>query len=46
MQTIRVELAERSYTVFIGSGMLGTKNPAINIPAANSGRKHCLDCQQ
>ena len=36
MQTIRVELAERSYTVFIGSGMLGKSNPAIDIPAGST----------
>lgn len=36
MQTIRVELADRSYTVFIGSGMLGTNNAAISIPAGNT----------
>jgi len=36
MQTIRVELADRSYTVFIGAGMLGTSNAAISIPAGNT----------
>ena len=36
MQTIRVELADRSYTVFIGSGMLGTSNSAISIPAGST----------
>lgn len=33
MQTVKVELAQRSYTVFIGSGLLGTKNRAIKLPA-------------
>ena len=36
MQTIRVELADRSYSVFIGSGMLGTRNAAISIPAGST----------
>jgi len=36
MQTIRVELAERSYTITIGSGLLGKINAAINIPAGSA----------
>ncbi len=36
MQTVRVELAERSYTVTIGSGLLGTNNAAIDIPAGSA----------
>jgi len=36
MQTIRVELADRSYTVTIGSGILGTNNPAFNIPSGST----------
>jgi len=36
MQTIRVELAERSYTVTIGSGLLGKSNAAICIPAGSA----------
>jgi len=36
MQTIRVELAERSYTVTIGSGILGTDHSAIQIPAGSA----------
>jgi len=36
MQTIRVELADRSYTVFISAGMLGTSNAAISIPAGST----------
>jgi 3-dehydroquinate synthase len=31
MQTVRVELADRSYTVTIGSGMLGKEHPAFNL---------------
>lgn len=37
MQIVRVELAERSYTVTIGSGLLGTSNAAIDIPAGSAG---------
>ena len=33
MQTVKVELAQRSYTVLIGSNLLGTNNPAIKLPA-------------
>ena len=36
MQTIRVLLAERSYSVYIGSGVLGTINAAINVPAGSA----------
>lgn len=36
MQTIRVELADRSYTVTIGSGILGTSTPAIKVPAGSA----------
>ncbi len=36
MQTIRVELAERSYTVTVGSGMLGAANAAITLPAGGA----------
>lgn len=36
MQTVKVELAERSYTVYIGSGMLGTINAAIDAPAGST----------
>ena len=31
MQTVKVNLAERSYTVYIGSGMLGYEHPAFDI---------------
>ena len=31
MQKVKVDLADRSYTVYIGSGMLGTAHPAIDI---------------
>lgn len=31
MQTVKVNLAERSYTVYIGSGMLGHEHPAFDI---------------
>jgi 3-dehydroquinate synthase len=31
MQTVNVDLEDRSYTVYIGSGMLGQKHPALNI---------------
>ncbi len=31
MQTVKVDLADRSYTVYIGSGMLGKTHPAFNI---------------
>lgn len=36
MHTIRVALAERSYTISIGSGVLGKINAAINIPAGGN----------
>ena len=32
MQTINVDLADRSYTVYIGTGILGHEHPAFNIP--------------
>ncbi|MGB7452688.1 MAG: 3-dehydroquinate synthase [Lysobacterales bacterium] len=31
MQTVKVDLADRSYTVYIGSGMLGEAHPAFEI---------------
>ena len=31
MQTVNVDLADRSYTVYIGSGMLGKEHPAFGI---------------
>jgi 3-dehydroquinate synthase len=31
MQTVRIDLAERSYSVFIGSGILGKSHPAFEI---------------
>ena len=31
MQTVKVDLSDRSYTVFIGSGLLGNEHPAFNI---------------
>lgn len=31
MQKVKVDLADRSYTVYIGSGMLGTAHPAFDI---------------
>ena len=36
MQTVNVNLADRSYTVYIGSGLLGGKHPAFSIA---SGRR-------
>lgn len=36
MQTVRVELNERSYTVYIGSGMLGQEHPAFDIANGSS----------
>lgn len=30
MQTVRVDLADRSYSVYIGSNILGTPHPALN----------------
>lgn len=36
MQTIKVELAERSYTVNIGAGILDTSNPALKMVHGNS----------
>ena len=32
MQTIKVDLADRSYTVYIGTGLLGNQHPVFNIP--------------
>ena len=31
MQTVKVDLADRSYTVTIGSGILGTQHPAFDV---------------
>jgi 3-dehydroquinate synthase len=31
MQTVKVDLADRSYTVYIGSGILGKEHPAFDI---------------
>jgi len=31
MQTVRVDLAERSYTVYIGSDILGNQHPSLDI---------------
>lgn len=31
MQTVKVDLADRSYTVYIGSGLLGKTHPAFDI---------------
>ena len=36
MQTIRVELEERSYTVTVAAGILGTVNDAIKVPAGSA----------
>ena len=36
MQTIKVELADRSYTVTIGSGVLGTNQSVIQVPAGGT----------
>lgn len=36
MQTVKVDLADRSYTVYIGSGMLGKEHPALNITAGST----------
>lgn len=36
MQTVKVELAERSYTVYIGSGLLGTDHPAFDISTGST----------
>ena len=36
MQTIKVELAERSYLVTVGSGLLGSANTAISIPPGSA----------
>lgn len=33
MQTVKVDLAERSYTVYIGAGLLGKDHPALAVPA-------------
>ena len=36
MQTVKLDLADRSYTVYIGSGMLGKEHPAFNITAGST----------
>ena len=36
MQTVKVDLADRSYTVYIGSGILGKEHPAFNITAGST----------
>ena len=36
MQTVKVDLADRSYTVTIGSGILGTQHPAFDIGSKSS----------
>jgi 3-dehydroquinate synthase len=36
MQTVRVDLADRSYTVFIGTGILGSGHPAFDIPRGST----------
>ncbi len=36
MKTVRVELADRSYTVYIGSGVLGKSHPAFNISSGST----------
>ena len=35
MQTVKVELADRSYVVHIGTGMLGNKHPVFDLPPAS-----------
>jgi len=35
MQTVKVKLAERSYSVFIDTGVLGKYHPAIDLPNGN-----------
>ena len=36
MQTVKVDLADRSYTVYIGSGLLGKEHPEFNISAGST----------
>lgn len=36
MQTVNVDLAERSYNVYIGSGLLGTRHVAFDIPKGST----------
>jgi len=36
MQTVKVDLADRSYTVYIGAGILGSGHPAFNIPRGST----------
>jgi len=36
MQTVKVELADRSYTVYIGSGMLGKEHPVFDISSGST----------
>ena len=36
MQTVKVDLEDRSYTVYIGSGILGKKHPAFDIADSSS----------
>ena len=36
MQTVNIDLAERSYTVFIGSGLLGKPHAAFAVPQNSS----------
>lgn len=36
MQTVKVDLAERSYTVYIGAGLLGKDHPAFAVPAGST----------
>jgi 3-dehydroquinate synthase len=36
MQTVRVKLADRSYTVDIGTGLLGKAHPAFNVPGGST----------
>ena len=36
MQEVKVDLADRSYTVYIGAGILGSDHPAFNIPRGST----------
>ena len=36
MQTIKVDLADRSYPVYIGAGILGSSHPAFDIPRGST----------
>ena len=36
MQTVNVNLADRSYTVYIGSGLLGEKHPALSVASGST----------